>query len=213
MLTRPCFDYVALGHVHRHQNLNKSNNPPVVYPGSIERVDFSEEKEDKGYVMIAIQPLDGSPLMPSDRPFQVEWEFCALPVRPFVTVKVDASTAEDPQSVILKAIQKAELADAVVRLIYQIMPPQTELISTPQLHELLSIAHSYTIQAELVSQLSQPRLPELGCSASSPIDALTTYLDNRPDLVAISADMLAAAQNLLAKDDILSEELSLDVIA
>ena len=42
MLTRPCFDYVALGHVHRHQSLNKSNQPPVIYPGSIERVDFSE---------------------------------------------------------------------------------------------------------------------------------------------------------------------------
>ena len=41
-LTRPCYDYVALGHVHRHQNLNKRNDPAVVYPGSIERVDFSE---------------------------------------------------------------------------------------------------------------------------------------------------------------------------
>ncbi|MGB8687050.1 MAG: exonuclease subunit SbcD, partial [Microcoleus sp.] len=36
MLTRSCFDYVALGHVHKHQNLNLSNNPPVIYPGSIE---------------------------------------------------------------------------------------------------------------------------------------------------------------------------------
>jgi exonuclease SbcD len=55
LLTRPCFDYVALGHVHKHQNLNKSNDPPVIYPGSIERVDFSEEKEDKGYVMIDLE--------------------------------------------------------------------------------------------------------------------------------------------------------------
>ncbi len=207
MLTRPCFDYVALGHVHRHQNLNKSNNPPVVYPGSIERVDFSEEKEDKGYVLITIQPAVSSVLTPGDRSFAVAWEFCTLPVRPFVTVKVDASSAEDPQALILQAIDKAQLENAVVRLVYQITPQQTELISTPQLHELLLIAHSYTIQAELISQLTQPRLPELGCSASSPIDALTTYLDNRPDLVAISTAMLAAAQDLLAKDDVLSEEL------
>lgn len=205
MLTRPCFDYVALGHVHRHQNLNKSNNPPVVYPGSIERVDFSEEKEDKGYVMISIQP---SPTLNSgDRSFQVEWEFCPLPVRPFITVKVDASKAEDPQALIVKAIDKAQLANAVVRLIYQITPQQTELISNPQLHELLKVAHSYTIQAELISQLNQPRLPELGATASSPIDALTTYLDNRPDLENISAAMMAAAQDLLTKDAILSEEI------
>jgi DNA repair protein SbcD/Mre11 len=210
MLTRPCFDYVALGHVHRHQNLNKSNNPPVVYPGSIERVDFSEEKEDKGYVMIQIQTAANPPLTALDRSFQVDWEFCPLPVRPFVTVKVDASNAEDPQALILKAINKAKLEDAVVRLVYQITPQQTELISNPQLHELLAIAHSYTIQAELISQLTQPRLPELGVSANSPIDALTTYLDNRPDLVAISTAMIAAAQDLLAKDDILSEEIMVE---
>ncbi len=207
MLTRPCFDYVALGHVHRHQNLNKSNNPPVVYPGSIERVDFSEEKEDKGYVMIDIQAIASEILPDIDQGFQVRWEFCPLPVRPFVTVKVDASKAEDPHALIVKAIDKAQLENAVVRLIYQITPQQTELISNPQLHELLKVAHSYTIQAELISQLNQPRLPELGVTASSPIDALTTYLDNRPDLENISAAMMAAAQDLLAKDDVLSEEL------
>ena len=34
------FDYVALGHLHRYQNLNKDGYPAVVYSGSIERVDF-----------------------------------------------------------------------------------------------------------------------------------------------------------------------------
>ncbi len=57
-IARPEFDYVALGHVHRHQNLNPNNDPPVIYPGSIERVDFSEEKEDKGFVFVKIQPFD-----------------------------------------------------------------------------------------------------------------------------------------------------------
>ncbi|MBA3924333.1 MAG: exonuclease subunit SbcD, partial [Nostocaceae cyanobacterium] len=37
LLTRSCFDYVGLGHVHRHQNLNPANDPPIIYPGSIER--------------------------------------------------------------------------------------------------------------------------------------------------------------------------------
>jgi DNA repair protein SbcD/Mre11 len=55
LLARLEFDYVALGHVHKHQNLNPHNNPPVIYPGSIERVDFSEEKEDKGYVLVELE--------------------------------------------------------------------------------------------------------------------------------------------------------------
>src|SRR6476661_241426 len=182
MLTRPCFDYVALGHVHKHQNLNASNDPPVIYPGSIERVDFSEEKEDKGYVLIQLER--GS----------AQWEFCPLPVRVFRTIDVDISTAEDPQATLLKAIGKKDIKDAVVRLIYKLRSDQLDQIETASIHKSLSEAHNYTIQAELVSQLARPRLPELGSSASiDPMDALKTYLDNREDLKDISIQMLEAA--------------------
>jgi DNA repair protein SbcD/Mre11 len=193
MLVKESFNYVALGHVHRHQNLNPANDPPVVYPGSIDRVDFSEEKEDKGYVVIEIQPAT----VLVDRAFQVNWEFCPLPVRPFMTIKVDASKDEDPQAKIVKTIKKASITDAVVRLIYQVESQQTELIQAIEIHELLAAAHSYTIQAELVSQLIQPRLPELGETAHSPIDALTTYLEHRTDLAHLSSAMMLAAHELM----------------
>jgi DNA repair protein SbcD/Mre11 len=195
-LTRSCFDYVALGHVHRHQNLNKTNDPAVVYPGSIERVDFSEEKEDKGFVLITVEPT----IQPASKNFETTWEFCPLPVRKFCTVKIDVSGKEHPQAAIMGAIGKVEIADAVVRLIYQIDPHQVELISTAAIHDALSLAHHYTIQAELISQLSQPRLPELGCSVGDPMVALSTYLDNRPDLKDIATAMIDAASELLAND-------------
>jgi DNA repair protein SbcD/Mre11 len=189
LLTRPCFDYVALGHVHRHQNLNKSNNPPVIYPGSIERVDFSEEKEDKGYVMIELEP--GS----------AKWEFCPLSVRTFCTIQVDISKADDPQGALIKAIAKHDIEDAVVRLIYQLRSEQMDIIDSASLHSALNLAHTYTIQAELVSQLARPRVPELSASSSiDPVEALKTYLNNREDLKDISASMLEAAEKLLAND-------------
>ena len=189
LLTRPCFDYVALGHVHRHQNLNKSNNPPVIYPGSIERVDFSEEKEDKGYVMIELER--GS----------VHWEFCPLPVRTFRTIEVDISKAEDPQAALMKAIAKYNIEDAVVRLIYKLRSEQMDIIDSASIHTALTPAHNYTIQAELVSQLARPRIPELTASSSiDPRSALKTYLNNREDLKDIAASMLEAAEKLLADD-------------
>jgi exonuclease SbcD len=189
LLTRPCFDYVALGHVHRHQNLNKSNNPPVIYPGSIERVDFSEEKEDKGYVMLELERG------------RVEWEFCPLTVRTFRTIEVDVSKADDPQAVLMKAIAKYDIQDAVVRLIYKLRSEQMDLIDSSSLHTALSPAHTYTIQAELVSQLARPRIPELSASSSiDPMEALKTYLNNREDLKDIATSMLDAAQKLLADD-------------
>lgn len=196
VLTRPCFDYVALGHVHRHQNLNKTNDPAVVYPGSIERVDFSEEKEEKGYVLVSI----ASAPPPATKKFVTSWEFCQLPVRKFQTIKIDVSKSETPQADILAAIAKVDISDVVVRLIYQIGADRVEAIDTSGLHQALATAHHYTIQAELISQLSKPRLPELGCSVGDPLVALSTYLDNRPDLQQLASAMMAAAEELLAGD-------------
>jgi DNA repair protein SbcD/Mre11 len=208
-LARPSFDYVALGHVHRHQNLNKTNDPPIVYPGSIERVDFGEEKEEKGYVMVTIEPA-----LAASRKFDTSWEFCPLPVRTFRTIRVDVSEREDPQVAILQAIAKIDITDAVIRLIYQFDSTQVELINTPAIHEALSLAHHYTIQAESISQLSQPRLPELGCSVGNPMDALSTYLDNRPDLKDIATAMIAAADRLLSESTqlpLFGEQMSIDL--
>ncbi|NCR52623.1 MAG: exonuclease subunit SbcD [Microcystis aeruginosa L211-07] len=186
LLNRPQFEYVALGHVHKHQNLNPSNDPPIVYPGSIDRVDFSEEKEDKGYVLIEVAKGE------------VKWEFCPLPVRTFRSIEVDVSEAENPQKELLKALKKHDIQEAVIRLVYKIRSEQLELINTNQLDEALKTAHSYSIRAELVSQLNRPRLPELGVGNQlDPIEALKAYIDNKEDLRDIVDDMLEAAQLLL----------------
>ena len=190
LLTRPEFDYVALGHVHKHQNLNKSNNPPVIYPGSIERVDFSEEKEDKGFVIVEIAKGE------------VQWKFHPLKVRTFCTIEVDVSAQDEPESAILQAIAKHKIEDAVVRLIYKLRSDQLEKISNNTIHQALQSAHNYTIRPELVSQLARPRLPELGIGSTiDPLEALTTYLDNREDLQDIATQMMEAAQRLLNQEE------------
>jgi len=51
----PRLDYVALGHIHKSQNLNENHHPPVIYPGSIERVDFGEAADDKFYVIARVE--------------------------------------------------------------------------------------------------------------------------------------------------------------
>ncbi|MBD2652455.1 exonuclease subunit SbcD [Synechocystis sp. FACHB-383] len=190
LINRSEFDYVALGHVHKHQNLNPHNNPPVVYPGSIERVDFGEEKEDKGYVWLEITKG------------KVDWQFCALPARPFKTIKVDVTEAEDPQTELLTAINQTNIDAAVVRLIYQIRSEQLEQIDNRRLQEALKPSHSYTIRPELVSQLARPRLPELGVgSALDPLVALRTYLENKKDIKGLMPDLMEAAEHLLSANE------------
>ena len=186
MLIRPEFDYVALGHVHKHQNLNPANEPPIIYPGSIERVDFSEEKEDKGYILLEVAPG------------KVNWEFCPLPARPFLTIEVDVSQQEEPLEAVLQAIAKQEIEEKVVRLIYKLRSEQLDLINTSAIDRALQTAHSYSIRPELISQLARPRLPELGVGNTlDPLEALKTYLNNREDLADIKQDLLEAAQSLL----------------
>jgi DNA repair protein SbcD/Mre11 len=73
------FDYVALGHIHKHQVLNE--HPPVVYAGSIERIDFGEAREKKGFILAEVERGEAT------------WEFIGLDTRPFVDLAV---TADDP---------------------------------------------------------------------------------------------------------------------
>ncbi|MBW4439761.1 MAG: exonuclease subunit SbcD [Plectolyngbya sp. WJT66-NPBG17] len=194
-LTRDAFDYVALGHVHRHQILSK--DPFVVYPGSIERVDFSEEQEEKGFIRVNVDR--GS----------AEVEFCPLPVRSFCTIEVDLTESDDPHSDLLSAIEKKAIEDAVVRVVYQVRPEQLDLIDDADLHTVLEIAHTYTIQAGLVSQMSRSRLPELGVgSAIEPLDALRAYLANREDLKLLADPILEAAKALLAQEEFYIESES-----
>ena len=187
ILARDCFDYIALGHVHKYQEVSQS--PLAIYPGSIERVDFSEEKEDKGYVLLEVTKG------------KTTAEFCTLPARVFKTLEIDLTEAEEPQALLLAAIAQENIVEKVIRLTYKLRAHQGEDIDNLALGEALAEAHSYTIQPQLVSQLSRPRLPELGVDSSlSPMSALQSYLDNREDWGAIASDILEAAQGLLNQD-------------
>src|SRR5277367_5283272 len=87
-------DYVALGHVHRHQIIHRQD-PAIVYAGSLERVDFGEEKEDKGFVHVQLERRNTT------------FEFKSIQPRPFVTVEVEENSEENPTAIICEKIQKA----------------------------------------------------------------------------------------------------------
>ena len=71
------FDYVALGHLHRYQNLKSYGYPAIVYSGSIERIDFGERKEEKGFCCHH-----------SKKKVTATHEFIKTPTRPFIQIEV-----------------------------------------------------------------------------------------------------------------------------
>lgn len=69
------FDYVAVGHLHTFQQIGKN----IFYAGSIERLDFDEEGEQKGFI-IATLSLD-------DR--DIKTEFIPTPATEMKTISVE----------------------------------------------------------------------------------------------------------------------------
>ena len=101
------FDYVALGHLHRYQNLNSGNNPPIIYSGSIERVDFGERKEDKGFCFVQIHEKG-----------KATHEFIKTPVRPFIQIDAHLKPEVDQTEQLVELIKKHNIADAIVKIVY-----------------------------------------------------------------------------------------------
>ena len=110
MLANPAFDYVALGHVHRHQNLNAASRPPVVYCGSLDRIDFGEHKDAKGVCLVTI----GDGADPETR--AASFDFVGVPARPFLPIELDIPPEAEPTQWLTGKLDGYELADAVVRL-------------------------------------------------------------------------------------------------
>jgi len=100
--------YVALGHIHKAQDLNEGAQPPVVYPGSIERVDFGEVRDEKFFVIAHIE---------KGKDTKVEWRKLKH-IRPFIDLNVDLQSDQDVTETILKALpSKEEMANAIMRLV------------------------------------------------------------------------------------------------
>jgi DNA repair protein SbcD/Mre11 len=99
-------DYVALGHIHKAQDINDGLHPPVVYPGSIERVDFGEAADDKYFVIANVERGKT----------EVEWR--KLNGRRFIDRAISLESEQDFQSHLLDAIPQADvLQDAIFRLV------------------------------------------------------------------------------------------------
>ena len=111
------FDYVALGHLHRHQNLNESGYPAIVYSGSIERIDFGERKEEKGFCLVSI-PEKG----------KATYEFIPVVTRPFIQIDVTLKSGTPQTDQIIDAIKKHQLHNAIVKIIYQVPPGKKDLV-------------------------------------------------------------------------------------
>ncbi len=161
----PRLDFVALGHVHKHQVI-RQDSPPIVYAGSLERIDFGEEKEDKGFLHIELKRGAST------------FEFHSIQPRPFITIDCDVTGSTDPTKDLLKAVQGKITTGCVLRLRYKIKQEQTAKLNVSELEDCLKQAMSARLIPEIVFGQRIGRLPELNeTSVATPLSALESYLD------------------------------------
>ena len=197
-LADPAWDYVALGHIHKHQNLTPahprgapdsggavSRLPPIVYSGSLERIDFGEEIEDKGFCWVKLARG------------HTEWEFRRVRARAFRSIHVDVRDEPDPTSAVVAAIQARGIEGAVVKVVITAREGQEAALRRRELEAALAPAANITAVSVEVERST--RLAGVGASPESltPLQWLERYFaakDRSPERLS---QLLTAAEALV----------------
>jgi exonuclease SbcD len=147
----PRLDYTALGHLHKKQDLNKGKHPPVVYPGSIERVDFGEARDEKYFVIAEVK----------QGKTKLDWHKLKN-IRPFVDQYLKLTSKDKITDQIKKALPSSDLLkDAIVRLVLEYPRAWDPLIDEPAIRELVKDSFEFHFvkqpQSEIRIRLSKDR--------------------------------------------------------
>lgn len=178
----PRLDYAALGHIHKPQNINENAHPPVIYPGSIERVDFGEVKDDKFFVIARV----------GRGKTEVEWRQLTG-IRPFIERYLTLESQEGIAQKLSQALPPAEqIEGAIVRLVLEYPREWESLIDESALREHTAAAFEFQL-IKRPQMEARIRLPDGQAVGSlTPLELLNTYWDANH----VQADEKEALKNL-----------------
>ena len=164
-------DYVALGHIHKPQNLNEGYHPPVIYPGSIERIDFGEAMDDKFFVIAEVACGET----------KVEWRKIDG-TRPFIERRAILQSSENVTEFLTFNLPKPkEMADAIVKLTVEYPRELDVLIDETALRKYAECAFEFHLVKKPKVE-ARVRIPQgQAISSLSPLELLTQYFDSAKD--------------------------------
>lgn len=161
----PRLDYVALGHIHKPQNLNKDAHPPVIYPGSIERVDFGEAADEKYFIIAHVEKGET----------KVEWRKLDG-IRRFIDRYVHIEGPDGITDRLRDALPpRLDLEGAVVRLVVEYLRDWEALLDEAALREYCAESFEFHLVRRPQSE-ARIRLPDNSSIGSlTPLQLLELY--------------------------------------
>ena len=191
-VANPAFDYVALGHIHKQQVLNE--RPPVIYSGSLERVDFGEENDDKGFYEVEIT-ADATGKR------QTAYRFHTVHARRFRTLNVELTGEEpDPTTTILNSIatHREQSRDAVVRLNIKLPASQEKQLRDPDIREALKDADYLSITLDRQRTIRTRTLTGAETAGElPPLESLKAWLETQEMTPERREEILSYGQKLI----------------
>lgn len=183
-LANPRWDYIALGHIHKHQMLNPDGYPPVVYSGSLERIDFGEEDQEKGFCWVELAREETT------------WRFVPVEARPFHTLRVDAREAPDPTAAVLAELEGLSLEGAIVRVIVQLQTEQEAALREREVMQALDMTAHASLVREVEAEV-RARLGDLEPQTLTPLELVERYFQSREVEEERLDALLAKAEELV----------------
>jgi hypothetical protein len=188
------FSYVALGHIHKHQDLNpgaaERGEPPVVYSGSIERITFSEEKDPKGFVIVEI-----------DAQKRATYRHIHTPARRMLTIEIDVREIKEHSEVMEKirqALAWHDVQDAIVRMIISCRKEQQRYVDFKKIRDMMHSAFNLLpIQFQVPEERNEREAYRRAVAQAKTMrEALSLYIDAQPNLAAKKEKLLAKFDEL-----------------
>jgi exonuclease SbcD len=187
----PRLDYVALGHIHKPQDLNENSQPPVIYPGSIERVDFGEAGDDKFFVIAHVARGET----------QVEWRKLKG-IRPFVDRFLRLESSENISDQLCGALPEPErLEGAIARLVLEYPRDWEPLIDETALREYARDCFEFHLvkRPQMETRIRLPEGQAVGSLSALELlekywDASHVATDESEDLVKLASEVIADVQ-------------------
>jgi exonuclease SbcD len=177
------FDYVALGHLHRYQNLNEGNYPAIIYSGSPERVDFGERNEEKGFCLVNLIK-DAT-----------THEFIKTPTRDFIQFDIELNAQENQTEQILEEINKKRIAGAIIKIIYYLPADVDDTVDLKKIQRACQEA-MYLVGIFPIRPIAQRKNRSLNITSSKPEDLFVQYIMQKESLASKKDQLLEKLAHL-----------------